>query len=58
MVSVIVVLVVVGVLVWLFNQLIPLDPKFRMVIHALIGVALFLYVLSALGLYTVPVRLH
>jgi hypothetical protein len=49
-IGLIVVLVVAGVVVWLLNALVPMDPKFKMVVNAVIGVALFLYVLSAFGL--------
>jgi len=57
MIDIIVVLVVAGVLVWLFNSLIPMDARFKMVINVLIGLFLFLYVLGALGLWHGGARL-
>lgn len=52
MINLIVVLVIVGVLVYLFNRLIPMDARFKMVINVLIGLFLFLFVLQALGLWS------
>jgi hypothetical protein len=58
MINLLVVLVVVGVLVYLFNSLIPMDARFKMVLNALIGLFLFLYILSAFGLFTLPAGLR
>lgn len=44
------VLVVCGVLVYLVNQLIPMDAKFKMVFNCLIGLLLLWWVLSLFGL--------
>jgi hypothetical protein len=49
MIHLIIILVIVGVLVYLLNVLVPIDPKFKLVINAVIGIALFLYVLSVFG---------
>ena len=48
LIQLIVVLVVVGVIVYLANALLPIDARFKLVINCLIGLALFLYVVSAL----------
>lgn len=45
--SIIVVLVVAGFLVYLANTLIPMDPKFRTALNAIVGLLLFLWILSA-----------
>ena len=58
MIGLLVVLAIAGVVVWLFNYLIPMDPKFKMVINVLIGLFLFLYVLDAFGLYHLPMNLR
>lgn len=58
MIQLLVVLAIAGVVVWLFNYLIPMDAKFKTVINVLIGLFLFLYVLDAFGLFSLPVRLR
>jgi len=51
MISILVVLIICGVLLYLLNALIPMDARFKMVINALVGLFLFLYVLDVLGIY-------
>jgi len=51
MISILVVLVIAGVALYLLNALIPMDAKFKLVINALIGLFLFLYVLQVLGVW-------
>jgi len=50
MVQFLVLLVIAGVVIWLVNTLVPMDPKFKMVFNAIIGIALLLWVLSFFGL--------
>lgn len=50
MVYLIFMLVVLGVVVYLINNLLPIDPKFKMVINCIIGLILLWYVLSFFGL--------
>jgi len=57
MIGLIIVLVVVGVLVYLLNALVPMDAKFKLVINALIGLCLFFYVLSVFGVLPASFRL-
>lgn len=52
MISILVALVVAGVVLYLFNALIPMDARFKMVINALVGLFLFLYVLHVLGIWS------
>ena len=54
MITLIVTLIIFGALVWLVNNLIPMDSKFRLVINFIIGLFLFLYVLDFFGLYHLP----
>lgn len=51
MISILVALVIAGVVLYLFNALIPMDARFKMVINALVGLFLFLYVLNVLGVW-------
>jgi cation transporter-like permease len=50
LISLIVVLIIAGVVVYLVNNLIPMDPKFKMVVNAIIAIALLLWVLQEFGL--------
>ncbi len=52
MISILVVLVIAGVLLYLLNALIPMDPKFKMVINVLAALFLFLYCLQVLGVWS------
>lgn len=54
MVSLLVTLVVVGVLLYLLNALVPLDGKIRLVINVLVCLFLFLYLLDFFGVWSMP----
>ena len=62
LISLIVVLVVVGVLLWLVNTYIPMDPKIKQILNVVIVIAVVLWLLAAFGLLAamdrpvVPVR--
>lgn len=47
--------VIAGIVVWLVNALVPMDPKFKMVFNAIVGIALLLWVLYDFGLLAGPV---
>jgi hypothetical protein len=42
--------VVVGVVLYLVNALIPMDPKVKMVLNAVVGLLLLIWFLSFVGL--------
>jgi hypothetical protein len=48
-VSVVIVLCVVGLLLWLVNQYLPLQPPFKTIINAVVVIAVVLWLLSAFG---------
>lgn len=50
LVGLIVVLVVVGVVLWMVNNLIPIDPKIRTIINVIVVLAVCLWLLDAFGL--------
>lgn len=52
MITLLVYLAIAGVIVWLFNYLIPMDPKFKTVINVIIALFLFLYILQVLGVWS------
>jgi hypothetical protein len=53
-ITIIVVLVVVGVILWLVNTQIPMDNRIKTIINVLVGLALFLWVLQLLGVWHGP----
>lgn len=50
MILLLVVLVIVGVLLYIFQTLVPMDPRFKNAIIALVCLAAFIYILQAFGL--------
>lgn len=49
MISLIITLVIVGVLLYCFNDFVPMDPKFKKLINVLVCLAAALYVLHGFG---------
>jgi len=52
LVNVVVALIVVGVLLWLINQYIPMDHKIKSILNAVVIIAVVLWLLSAFGLFS------
>ncbi|MCP9830721.1 hypothetical protein KBZ14_03270 [Synechococcus sp. HJ21-Hayes] len=50
LISLIVVLVVVGVLLWLINTYIPMDSKIKQILNMVVVVAVVVWLLNVLGL--------
>ena len=50
--SVIVVLIVVGVLLWLVNNYIPMDGKIKSILNAVVIIAVVVWLLQVFGLLT------
>ena len=48
----IIVLVLVGVLLYFVNQLIPMDPNIKTLLNVVVLIVLVLWVLRALGLFS------
>jgi hypothetical protein len=53
LISVIVVLLVVGVLLWLVNTYIPMDGKIKSILNAVVVIAVVLWLLQVFGLLNV-----
>ena len=49
LVSVVVVLIVVGVLLWLVNSYIPMDGKIKSILNAVVVIVVILWLLQAFG---------
>lgn len=50
LISLVVVLIVVGVLLWLVNNYIPMDGKIKNILNIVVVVAVVVWLLNALGL--------
>jgi len=50
MLQIIVVLIVVGVLLWLVNNYIPMDGKIKNILNVVVVILVVLWLLQALGL--------
>jgi len=48
--SIIIVLIVVGVLLWLVNNYIPMDGKIKGILNAIVVIVVVLWLLQAFGL--------
>lgn len=53
-----VVLIVVGVLLWLVNNYIPMQRSIKSILNAVVVIAVVLWLLSAFGLLTSLSRIH
>jgi hypothetical protein len=49
-IQIIIVLVVVGVLLWLVNNYIPMDGKIKSILNAVVVIGVILWLLQAFGL--------
>jgi low temperature requirement protein LtrA len=51
LINVVIVLLVVGVLLWLVNNYMPMDRKIKSILNAVVVIAVVLWLLSAFGLF-------
>ena len=51
LVQIVVALIVVGVLLWAVNSLIPMDPKIKQILNVVVVIAVLLWLLRAFGLF-------
>lgn len=51
LVTVVITLIVIGVLLWLMNQYVPMDAKIKRIINIVVIVAVVLWLLRAFGLF-------
>jgi len=49
LISLVITLIVIGVLLWLVNTYIPLDPMIRKIINIVVVIAVVLWLLAAFG---------
>jgi hypothetical protein len=49
LINIIIVLIVVGVLLWLINNYIPMDGKIKSILNAVVVIVVILWLLKAFG---------
>ncbi|MFC0306295.1 Thivi_2564 family membrane protein [Rhizorhabdus histidinilytica] len=50
LIHIIIVLIIVGVLLWLINNYIPMDGKIKSILNVVVVIVVILWLLQALGL--------
>ena len=58
LISLVITLIVVGVLLWLANQHLPMDPKIKQIMNVVVVVAVVIWLLGVFGIlatFDVPV---
>jgi hypothetical protein len=58
LVQLVVVLIVVGVLLWLVNTYIPMDPKIKNILNIVVVIAVVLWLLGLFGLLPLGRSIH
>jgi cation transporter-like permease len=52
LIQLVIVLIVVGVLLWLVNNYIPMDGKIKRILNIVVVIAVVLWLLSVFGLFS------
>ncbi len=50
--SILIVIIVVGVLLWIINSFIPMDRKIKQIFNIVVVIALVIWLLKAFGLFS------
>ncbi len=56
--TVIIVLIVVGVLLWLINSYIPMDGKIKRILNVVVVIAVIIWLLKVFGLFDSMMNIH
>jgi hypothetical protein len=56
--TLVIILIVVGVLLWLVNTYIPMDPKIKGILNAVVVIGVVIWLLQALGLLGTIENIH
>jgi undecaprenyl pyrophosphate phosphatase UppP len=52
LITIVIVLIIVGVLLWLANTYIPMDRKIKTILNIVVVIAVVLWLLQAFGLFS------
>lgn len=52
LITIVIILIIVGVLLWLANTYIPMDRKIKMILNIVVVIAVILWLLQAFGIFS------
>jgi hypothetical protein len=58
LITVVIVLIVIGVLLWLVNRYIPMDHKIKAILNGVVVIAVVLWLLKVFGLFDSMSNIH
>jgi hypothetical protein len=58
LVQLVIVLIVIGVLLWLVNNYIPMDRKIKSILNIVVVIAVVLWLLNMFGLFSSMSNMH
>ncbi len=58
LITIIIVLIVAGVLLWLINTYIPMDVKIRRIINIVVVIVVIIWLLKVFGLFSYLTNIH
>ena len=58
LIQILIALVVVGVLLWLVNNYVPMDKKIKSILNAIVVIVVVLWLLSVFGLFDTMSNIH
>jgi hypothetical protein len=56
LISLIIVLIVIGFVLWLINTYIPMQPPIKNIVNVIIVLVVILWLLSAVGILDIPIH--
>jgi len=57
-VTILVVIIVVGVLLWLINSFIPMDSKIKSILNVVVVIILIVWLLKVFGIFSTLMDIH
>jgi hypothetical protein len=58
LISILIVLIIVGVVLWLINSYIPMDGKIKKILNVVVVIVVILWLLSAFGVFGAQSNMH
>ena len=56
--SVLIILIIVGVLLWLVNSFIPMDSKIKSILNVVVVIAVIIWLLKVFGIFNSLSNIH